>query len=1210
MESLTNSNNPRASAQPRLAKFKTAVSQFARKVKLATKLKKKPTQHPAGPAFRECTPKATPGYVLIREASCPSLTSSVDTAESLALPSPVLAYDSPVKSLKRMTREDSIARRWSALCDVKEPAPKAPYVALNARLSTIMPAPRARVNASDEETGLKIETTVKKEEEADIGVEVKMAAVPVETESVGEDIAVDQASEEFAILSSVSLTVIPTSHDEFLVLAAITVLDVTSEFTDVADAAFNVLCSFDSSLFLSTHSPRSEEFLVLGAIQRFPTSATVEAEALCSLAGLFTGEADVEEEWEVLCGVDVEGILTVMAITGQEALPVFVIASASTIANLTDKEEISTITLVIDNTAQTTDNQEDAAITLLSSFDTSLFLFADSPRSDEFLILGAIQRFPTSATVEAEALCALIGLFAEEPDLEVEWEVLCGMNVDGLLEEVVICAIASAQSLVEVASESSPPSSEEISKEVTPTFVIASASTIAELGGGEGGIEEGEVEEEEEEEEVKEGEVEEEKIGEVSCDAVVVEEIVIEEITVQVTPSVIVAPAQAINRSPVQPATALTPSTSVSEVSTTINTQESVRASSSAPVISSSKIQTASESAPQPCSCWVVISCAHEKGKAREAELLQQVEGLKTVTYTTPSAPPKQCVTCHESCAKCATAPVALAGGPPPPPPPPPPMYTAPPPVTGVKVTDGKLNAVEATDDNARAPSDIANEIKRRLAQFSDGKMGLKSMTINRNDPNNHRITDIASEVKSRFLRSSAGGLKTTGPRDNDQEGESSGTNTQEEDGGEDDYISRRAVKLKATKSPFLVSPPTTTNINEEDCEGRRFVSLKPRSENAEEKNEIPVSNEEEEEEDYISRRMVTLKPVKRPIDVSASQKRNLGHGANPSTKTTSLAPPTTTSDADKDDCDAHRMFAFKPRSENTDKQNDTPDNDEEEEDYASRRMVALKPVKKIVQTPSDDEAPIPRRIVTLKPKSDATSNSSEPEDQTPEPKVDCKSALKRVEHEDDTNKHTLHQSRVHASKLLAGLTKTAGPQARSFGTDLTNRDLRGVLSKRPVQSDVVSAGGAEPISAAAHIAETAYTESPLRECEMTPSSEVVSEAVPPPEESASTFKYTRVARAPSISEAPWKTQVLKFKIPEPNASDNVRDDKTRRDLAALRSMGRVGKGSHIIANSRAFGGTSTANAGAEEYEKTLPLHCLELIERIRKRNANAECQD
>ncbi|KAH8094552.1 hypothetical protein BXZ70DRAFT_947985 [Cristinia sonorae] len=1206
MESLTNSNNPRASAQPRLAKFKTAVSQFARKVKLATKLKKKSTQHPAGPAFLECNPKATPGYVLIREASCPSLTSSVDTAESLALPSPVLAYDSPVKSLKRMTREDSIARRWSALCDVKEPAPKAPYVALNARLSTIMPAPRARVNASDEETGLKIETTVKKEEEADIGDEVKMAAVPVETESVGEDIAVDQASEEFAILSSVSLTVIPTSHDEFLVLAAITVLDVTSEPTDIhADAAFNVLCSFDSSLFLSTHSPRSEEFLVLGAIQRFPTSATVEAEALCSLAGLFTGEADVEAEWGVLCGVDVEGILMVMAMTTQEeALPVFVIASASTIADLADEEEISTITLVIDNTAQTTDNQEDAAITLLSSFDTSLFLFADSPRSDEFLILGAIQRFPTSATVEAEALCALIGLFAEEPDLEVEWEVLCGMNVDGLLEEVVICAIASAQSLVEVAFESSPPSSEEISKEVTPTFVIASASTIAELGGGEGGIEEGEAEEVEVEEEIKEGEVEEEiveepiaaeeKIGEVSRDAVVVEEIVIEEVAVQVTPSVVVAPAQATNHSPVQPATALTPSTSVSEVSTTVNTQESVRASSSAPVISSNKIQTASESALRPCSCWVVISCAHEKGKAREAELLQQVEELKTVTNTTPSAPPKQCVTCHESCAKCATAPVALAGGPPPPPPPgpPPPMYTAPPPVTGVKVTDGKLNAVEATDDNARAPSDIANEIKRRLAQFSDGKMGLKSMTINRNDPNNHRITDIASEVKSRFLRSSAGGLKTTGPRDNDQEGESSGTNTQEEDEGEDDYISRRAVKLKATKSPFLAPPPATTDTSEGECEGRRMVALKPKSENADKKIEIPASNEEEEEEDYISRRMVTLKPVKRLID------------------TPSLAPPITTSDANKDDCEVHRMFALKPRSENTDKQNDTPDNDEEEEDYASRRMVALKPVKKIVQTPSDDEAPIPRRIVTLKPKSDATSNSSEPEDQTPEPKVDFKSALKRVEHEDDTNKHTLHQSRVHASKLLAGLTKTAGPQARSFGTDLTNRDLRGVLSKRPVQSDVVSAGGAEPISAAAHITETAYTENPLRECEMTPSSEVVSEAVPPPEESASTFKYTRVARAPSISEAPWKTQVLKFKIPELNASDNVRDDKTRRDLAALRSMGRVGKGSHIIANSRAFGGTSTANAGAEEYEKTLPLHCLELIERIRKRNASAECQD
>ncbi|TCD60508.1 hypothetical protein EIP91_009954 [Steccherinum ochraceum] len=45
----------------------------------------------------------------------------------------------PVKSLRRKDREDSLSRRWSAMCDVKEPTPTLLHVALNARISTIMP---------------------------------------------------------------------------------------------------------------------------------------------------------------------------------------------------------------------------------------------------------------------------------------------------------------------------------------------------------------------------------------------------------------------------------------------------------------------------------------------------------------------------------------------------------------------------------------------------------------------------------------------------------------------------------------------------------------------------------------------------------------------------------------------------------------------------------------------------------------------------------------------------------------------------------------------------------------------------------------------------------------------------------------------------------------------------------------------------------------
>lgn len=78
------------------------------------------------------------------------------------------------------------------------------------------------------------------------------------------------------------------------------------------------------------------------------------------------------------------------------------------------------------------------------------------------------------------------------------------------------------------------------------------------------------------------------------------------------------------------------------------------------------------------------------------------------------------------------------------------------------------------------------------------------------------------------------------------------------------------------------------------------------------------------------------------------------------------------------------------------------------------------------------------------------------------------------------------------------------------------------------------------------------------------------------------------------------QNQVFRPSIPE-LLHDTARTTSTQRDLAALRTMGKVGRGSRV------FGGDAAAKAGAEDDEGTMSLQCVGLLERYRKRQVDGD---
>lgn len=93
-------------------------------------------------------------------------------------------------------------------------------------------------------------------------------------------------------------------------------------------------------------------------------------------------------------------------------------------------------------------------------------------------------------------------------------------------------------------------------------------------------------------------------------------------------------------------------------------------------------------------------------------------------------------------------------------------------------------------------------------------------------------------------------------------------------------------------------------------------------------------------------------------------------------------------------------------------------------------------------------------------------------------------------------------------------------------------------------------------------------------------------------------------AKAPvQPTVVPVGAQVRQFKRPELLDSDKASSNaRIQREIEALRGMNKVGAGGAAIVKTRAFGGTETTNAGAQETQaRALPLHLTSIVERVRR---------
>ncbi|THH29293.1 hypothetical protein EUX98_g4879 [Antrodiella citrinella] len=561
------------------------------------------------------------------------------------------------------------------------------------------------------------------------------------------------------------------------------------------------------------------------------------------------------------------------------------------------------------------------------------------------------------------------------------------------------------------------------------------------------------------------------------------------------------------------------------------------------------------------------------------------------------------------------------------------------------KCSDGSMGLkriiVDKNNPDNMKVTDIASEIKQRFLKKGGSGLrntGLVKEASNENDP------ACLAEFKTFWRDGGRGKMKATDTvvkdssckgkvvgADDDSLGggvsRASESNVGSTEEGEDDHVSRRMVQLRRTRS----TPVTRSELSEqpaqdreEDYTGTRMVALKRRSDVADQ--DATTTGEEDEEDDHISRRMVTLKPTVKPRNVDDSS-----------------------FESEQEDTTAHRMVTLKGRPDIADKADGTAAEDtEDEDDHISRRMVMLKSVvKPVILRPSSDsrhdDQPqrafalrprskdetildedaseddggdhTTRRMVALKPAKprEVDDSSDQEEDDQPrhafqlksrsldtadldqeevEAAVDFKAGLKRVQ-KDDTDKQSNQEGdfKVRARDLVQGLKKMQSPRdQRAFGKDVTNiatGDMRSVLSDKR----------------RAHIDDAADKENAdvASDCKVSPVSQTI----------AASTKRLRLRNPPATESTsnPFKALVKKFKIPELPPSSGA-TTKMQRDLAALRHMGRVGKGSTVLANSRVFGGTADANAGAEDYEGGMSLHCVELLERMRMRKNQEEDVD
>lgn len=80
---------------------------------------------------------------------------------------------------------------------------------------------------------------------------------------------------------------------------------------------------------------------------------------------------------------------------------------------------------------------------------------------------------------------------------------------------------------------------------------------------------------------------------------------------------------------------------------------------------------------------------------------------------------------------------------------------------------------------------------------------------------------------------------------------------------------------------------------------------------------------------------------------------------------------------------------------------------------------------------------------------------------------------------------------------------------------------------------------------------------------------------------------------------------VRRLNIPELGEGDQAsQDQRIQREVDALRSMKRVGSGSHALIKTRAFGGSSTASYDVVGRPVKISLECIVIVEKSGKKRA------
>lgn len=261
---------PATRTSPRFTRIKSAMSHIVRKVKPAHTKDKTDTSNNNNNPQQSPSPSFSPAseYVWVDEVSSNFSTLSFDSTESFksVIPTTPPRVYAPAgktppfsRTLKRMSGD--VSTRWLNMLDVKEPLPKHPRVAINARLYTIMTPSKIRNHQVVADVSLSSEDGA--EEAGSVVEEIDIAeGLPSLVDDGEEPIRV-----EFPTLASVSL-----------------VFDEATPALDSADEEFLTIASIDVSPFHVVCTCADNEFIRLGrlvsTVDAIPRSSSADEEFL------------------------------------------------------------------------------------------------------------------------------------------------------------------------------------------------------------------------------------------------------------------------------------------------------------------------------------------------------------------------------------------------------------------------------------------------------------------------------------------------------------------------------------------------------------------------------------------------------------------------------------------------------------------------------------------------------------------------------------------------------------------------------------------------------------------------------------------------------------------------------------------------------------------------------------------------------------------